>query len=42
MRRAPHEVQKPRRLQLKATSLSRPQSPQRLELKLQEDHKNRT
>ena len=29
MRRAPHEGQKPRRLQLKATSLSWPQSPQR-------------
>ena len=29
MRRAPHDGQKPRRLQLKATSLSCPQSPQR-------------
>ena len=29
MRLAPHEGQKPRRLQLKATSLSWPQSPQR-------------
>ena len=29
MRRAPQDGQNPRRLQLKATSLSRPQSPQR-------------
>ena len=29
MRRAPHDGQNPRRLQLKATSLSWPQSPQR-------------
>jgi hypothetical protein len=29
MRRAPHEGQNPRRLQLNATSLSRPQSAQR-------------
>jgi hypothetical protein len=29
MRRAPHDGKKPRRLQLKATSLSWPQSPQR-------------
>ena len=29
MRRAPHDGQKPRRLQLNATSLSWPQSPQR-------------
>jgi hypothetical protein len=29
MRRAPHEGQKPRRLQLKASSLSWPHSPQR-------------